>query len=739
VVPNNLRASCLADCTDAQLAAIQHVNGPLLVIAGPGSGKTRVITRRIGYMVAEGIAPYRILAITFTNKAAGEMRERVEAMGVPGGAQISTFHSFCARILRRYGQHVGLTSGFSIYDTSDSLAAIKRAMSDLEIDPKEVKPSKILRMISNAKNRLEGPEDVTRNLDPDMVTMAKVYERYQALLLGANASDFDDLLLLTVKLLQTVKSVKDKLHQQYTHILVDEYQDTNLAQYQIARHLAEGHNNLCVTGDPDQSIYGWRGANLNNILEFEKDYLDAKSVRLEQNYRSTKKILQAASGLIKHNVARKEKELWTDNPEGELVNILSCADEREEAQLVAGDISVRIRKGEIAPKDVAVFYRTNAQTRVLERAFQAVRVPYQIVAGTEFYQRAEIKDLLAYLRLVVNPSDDVSAMRVANVPSRKVGATSMARIAVWAREHDMPIVEAMRHIQEVGIRGPALGGISSFLNVIRELRAMPQAPVAPIVEKLLHLTQFEAHLRGMDKGDERVLNARELVNAAAEFNRAEPESELGGFLEEAALVSDIDKWDKAKGGVTLMTLHAAKGLEFPHAYVLGLEEGLLPLASSGGDRDIEEERRLLFVGITRAMKRVTLTYAQCRMRYGQTEYTQPSQFLDELPEDAISGAPAPAAPAPWRQASQRSFNTPRRAAQPAVRRVKRSETEEIVYDGEEPDDAAFSVGDTVIHPIHGRGKVVQIQGYGDTAKVKVSFHSVGFKLLVPQYANLRKV
>ena len=742
--------SALADCTPAQREAISHINGPLLVIAGPGSGKTRVITRRITHLVGSGIDPRRILAITFTNKAAGEMRERVESLGCARGAWLFTFHAFCARVLREYGSHVGLGNNFSIYDTADTLNAVKRAVERLEIDKALFKPAELARRISDAKGKMWGPDDLTRSHIPNAETAARVYKEYTSILRAANAADFDDLLMLAVRLLTRVPSVSDRLRKRFAHVLIDEYQDTNHAQYLIAKHLTSGHRNLCATGDPDQSIYGWRGADINNILEFERDYPDARVVRLEQNYRSVKAVLRAADRLIVNNAARKEKALFTENPEGERPRVLCCEDESDEAERVAGEIASLIRSGDAAPKDVAVFYRVNAQSRVLETSLRADSIPYQIVAGTEFYQRREIKDVLAYLRLVANPADDVAAARVLNVPARRIGATSLNRLNLWAMSRTMPLTDALPHAQEAGVRGPALGGIKTFLALLKELRAMPPSPVAPIVEKAIARAGYENHLRAQaEDADERVRNVHELINDAAEFNEAEPEGDLQAFLERAALFSETDNWDPTLGRVALMTLHAAKGLEFPVVFVVGLEEKLLPLAREEVVLDLEEERRLLFVGITRAKRRLILAYAESRARYVRHEYSEPSRFIEEMRGEIYEE--------PGRHALSRTrlFSSPGsaafgRSARPSrgfgrrriLKRVSRGNGEEIVYDGETPfteaDVAApFKPGDRVIHPTYGRGRVLGLSGYGESLTAAVQFPVLGVKKLRLIYARLK--
>ena len=725
------KAAILDHCTDAQREAIQHVSGPLLVLAGPGSGKTRVITRRVAYLVRTGCRPDEILAITFTNKAAGEMRGRVEALGVARGVWMFTFHAFCARILRIHAPQLDLKRSFTIYDTADSVAAVKRAMEQLEIDRSLFKPSYVVKAISSAKGKLWGPDDLADSHIRDAETMARIFEAYDRQLRASNAVDFDDLLLLVVKLLRDVPAVRDQLANRFRHVLIDEYQDTNHAQYVIAKHLAAGHHNICAAGDPDQSIYGWRGADLNNILDFEKDYADAKVVRLEQNYRSTRKILRVADKLIANNLLRKPKGLWTENPEGENLVLFQCEDETEEADAIAQDISGLVASGSARPRDIAIFYRINAQSRVLESALRAEATPYSIVAGTEFFQRREIKDLLAYLRLVLNPADDVSVERVANVPPRKIGGVSVKRLKAWAAARGVGLLDALARGGEAGLKGGALDGARGFIRILDRLRAMPPRPVKPIVARLIEISEYERYLSGGENAQERIENARELVNAAAEYDRAEPEGDLSGFLEQAALISDVDRWDEASGGVTLMTLHAAKGLEFPIVYIVGLEESLLPLSRNETAHDVEEERRLFFVGLTRAKRKVSLSMAVSRARYGSRGFTTRSRFLDELPEDAVETRAASGTPCAL------SRNRLRRKH---IRRVRRSEAEEIVYDGDLPEEfCPFEPGETVAHPTYGRGEVLDVGGFGENLRVTVRFRTVGIKRLILRYAKLRKV
>ncbi len=530
---------------------------------------------------------------------------------------------------------------------------------------------------------------------------------------------------------------------------MDEYQDTNHSQYLIAR-LLSGHGNLCVTGDPDQSIYGWRGADIRNILAFERDFPQAKVVRLEQNYRSTKRILRAADRVIRNNEARKAKGLWTENAEGDPVRLAQCEDDRQEAETVAREVARRLRNGTPA-RDIAVFYRLNAQSRTLESALRGEGIAYQIVAGTEFYQRREIKDLLAYLRLIDNPSDDVSAERVANVPPRRLGETSLAQARARGRERGWTLCESLARAEDLGLRGPALQGAATFTRLLAELRALPRKPAADVVRRLLALTRYEEYLdEDDDSAEERIANVRELVNDAVEYDQAEPEGGLQGYIERAALVSDVDGLDAKKSGVTLMTLHAAKGLEFPVVVIVGLEDGLLPLMREGdGDHDMEEERRLFFVGLTRAKKDVLLTCADMRMRYGKQEYTKPSRFIREMGEEIVrEGTDVGVSHLASRRAEGRrhAFNAPRRCEEPEHRRVRRSDTEEIVYDGDPAPatediipNAPFRAGDRVMHPEYGRGQVLSLSGYGASLQAKVHFARAGVKSLILQYARLRRV
>ena len=714
---------CLEGCTDAQREAITHVAGPLLVLAGAGSGKTRVITRRIAHLIGVGVRPNEIMAITFTNKAADEMRGRVSEFYAERGPWVSTFHAMCARMLRSHAEKMGFTRSFTIYDAADTIAGVKQALKDCGLSQENWSPSAMANAISLAKNRLLTPAEFKQRAgDVYQQAAAKVYERYDALLRKCNAMDFDDLLMKVVQLLREDEAVRRGYAERFRHILIDEYQDTNHAQYVIARQLASAHRNICATGDPDQSIYGWRGADLNNILRFERDYADAKVVRLEQNYRSTKTILAAASALISHNLRRKEKDLWTQNPRGAPVRLFQCEDEEDEAEQIAQDISRLVEEGlggELAGPvnlcDVAILYRTNAQSRSLEAALRDRGIAYQIVAGVAFYQRREIKDLLAYLRLLVNPADDVSTERVVNVPPRGLGKASVTRAKTWAAEHGTSLLDALARPKEVGLTRARTDSAMRFTELLCRLREMPPRPVAELVSRLIKGSDYLPYLHraGPDEA-ERAANCEELVNAAAQYDAANPEGDLAGFLEGAALVSDVDRMAEGVGAVTLMTLHAAKGLEFPVIYIVGLEEGLIPLIRADEDEgDEEEERRLCFVGMTRAKRALIMTHAEMRRRFGREAFTERSRFLDELPEEAVE------------------YETLVTSSE--SQDVGQEETGELAEAGE------WRNGDRVLHPEFGPGRIVALSGFGETQRALVNFVSAGPRHLVLQYAKLEKL
>jgi DNA helicase-2/ATP-dependent DNA helicase PcrA len=630
-------ANVFESLTEAQLAAVTHVDGPLLILAGPGSGKTRVVTHRVAHLLQQGIAGKQILALTFTNKAADEMKARLARLVPLPTVWMGTFHRFCARLLRMYGQLVGLSENYSIYDTDDSRRMLAEAILDEGVDLSHTTPEAISHAISWAKNNLMGPDEyVPRRGHHLGGIIERVYPAYQRRLLQANAVDFDDLLLHVARLLKENPDVRARLDDRYRYILVDEYQDTNLAQYAIVRALSIDHPNLAVTGDPDQSIYGWRGANLSNILEFEKDFPKVKVVRLEQNYRSTKAILRVADELIHHNVRRKAKRLFTDNPEGSAVRLTAYPTQRDEADDIAARIASDIAKHGRRPRDYAIFYRTNALSRQIEHSLREHVVPYQIVNGLEFYQRKEIKDILSYLHLLNNSRSDVALLRIINTPARGIGKATIDRLRDHARMKGLPLFEAARQAGVVeGISKKSAVSVAKFVAMFDRLGESVHSAIEEIVGLVLSETGYREVLENSESEEEqdRLANIEELLTAAREFDVKHPElNSLEQFLEETALVADTDAWETETDRVTLMTLHAAKGLEFPAVFIVACEQGLLPHERSRHDEEkLEEERRLLFVGITRAREELQLSYAQYRAFRGQACPTVPSSFLMELP------------------------------------------------------------------------------------------------------------
>jgi ATP-dependent DNA helicase UvrD/PcrA len=635
LAPTN--ANVFESLTAAQLEAVKHVDGPLLILAGPGSGKTRVVTHRVANLLQQGISGKQILALTFTNKAADEMKARLARLVPLPTVWMGTFHRFCARLLRMYGQLVGLSENYSIYDVDDSRRMLAEAIVDEGIDLTHATPEAISHAISWAKNNLMGPDEyVPRRGHHLGGIIQRVYPAYQRRLLQANAVDFDDLLLHVARLLKENPDVRARLDERYRYILVDEYQDTNLAQYAIVRALSIDYPNLAVTGDPDQSIYGWRGANLSNILEFEKDFPSVKVVRLEQNYRSTKAILRVADELIRHNIRRKEKRLFTDNPEGAAVRLAAYPTQRDEADEIAARIAAAVHSEARRPRDFAIFYRTNALSRQLEHSLREHVVPYQIVNGLEFYQRKEIKDILAYLHLLNNPRSDVALLRIINTPTRGIGKATVDRLRDHARMNGLPLLEAARRAGVVeGLSKKSAVAVARFVAMFDRLGEAVHGAIEEIVGLILSETGYREVLENSESEEEqdRLANIEELLTAAREFDVRNPEANsLEQFLEETSLVSDTDAWETETDRVTLMTLHAAKGLEFPAVFIVACEQGLLPHERSRHDDEkLEEERRLLFVGITRAREELQLSYAQYRAFRGQTCPTVPSSFLMELP------------------------------------------------------------------------------------------------------------
>ena len=642
---NTVASSLLDGLNDRQREAVLHTEGPLLILAGAGSGKTRVLTHRIGYLIEQGVMPWQILAITFTNKAAGEMRERVDALLPEGGAGVfvSTFHSMCVRLLRRDIDRLGYGHDFTIYDADDQRTLMRQVIKDMELDPKLFRERAVLSFISNAKNEMQGPEDCAdAAVDFYEKRRARIYQEYQKRLALNNALDFDDLLLLTVRLFKEFPEVLAGWQERFHYVMVDEYQDTNSVQFELLRLLTLKYRNLCVVGDDDQSIYKFRGANIENILSFERSFPGARVVKLEQNYRSTKRILAAANEVIHNNTGRKEKTLWTSNDEGELPSFHEYETAAEEAAAIVREA----RDCGLPLRDQAVLYRTNAQSRVLEEKCVQLNVPYVMVGGVNFYQRKEIKDMLSYLRLIANGVDDLACERVLNVPKRGIGQTSLARVRSFAMEKGLSLYEALRQAQDVPSIGSAVKKIQGFVTLIEGFRgrlAQNETDLKGLIQAVLTESGYRDMLEEADEVEAktRLENIEELMNKAAAFSEdpAEEDRSLSSFLEEISLVADIDRVDSEEDALTLMTLHAAKGLEFDKVYLCGMEEGLFPSSASinadNPEAEIEEERRLCYVGITRARKQLRMSSARERMINGETRYETVSRFVQEIPEDCL--------------------------------------------------------------------------------------------------------
>ena len=736
----------LADLTPAQREAVTHVDGPLLVLAGAGSGKTRVITRRVAHMLGKGIGGGNILALTFTNKAAGEMRERIEALVPNSGVWVGTFHSLCARLLRSYAPLVGLDRGYTIYDQADRLRAVKGVMERLNLDEVGVTPEKVDAAISRAKNDMVPPEKLAAWGDNDHVSaiVARVYKAYQERLRESSAVDFDDLLVHMVTILREQKDVRRDLDARFRYVLVDEYQDTNLAQYAIVRALSTDRPNLCVTGDPDQSIYGWRGANLNNILEFENDYPGTKVVKLERNYRSTKNILRVADHLIRFNKRRKPKSLTTENPVGAPVELAIYGTEADEAHGVVAKIAELVRAGEYEYRDVAIFCRITALTRGFESALRAAKIPYQIVGGVSFYERMEIKDVLAYLSLLNNPKDDIAFARAVNVPPRGVGKTTMDKLAERARALGLPMLAMAREASAVpGLKDRPARALRDFAMLMDELAALRDHPAEVVIRKLLDLSGYHKHLAAdaKDGGEDRLANVDELVSAAKQFDQEHPGLSVIDFVEEISLASAVDRWKDEAGAVTLMTLHAAKGLEFPVVFIVGLEQGLLPHSRASEDgAQLEEERRLLFVGITRARRELYLSHCRVREFRGQRTATIPSCFLGELPEEPMTVRDT----SEFQPAAAFVDRRPGPNRSPAGAGGFRLTTAAALAGGPGttagPEDLnAFRPGVSVLHPQYGLGRIVAVDGAGPNRKGRVAFAVGGERTFVLAKAPLRPV
>jgi DNA helicase-2/ATP-dependent DNA helicase PcrA len=738
----------LADLTADQRAAVTHAEGPLLILAGAGSGKTRVITRRVAYLLQQGIRAGNILAITFTNKAAGEMRARVEKL-VPGNkVWVSTFHSLGARLLRQYAGRLGLDRDFTIYDIDDRNKLVKAALDASGIDDVRFSPERIAGAISKAKNQLLTPAQYEQSAsDFFSQTVAKVYQRYEKELRKANGMDFDDLLYLPAMALRHNEELRAELDARFRYVLIDEYQDTNSAQYEIAKRLSLHHPNLCVVGDPDQSIYKWRGSDIKNILDFERDFPSARVITLVQNYRSTKSILNAASTLISHNKQRKKKSLVTENPPGEKVRVLTFDNGLEEAEGVVVSIKEAVKSGKFKYRDHAIFMRINALTRSLESAFIKHGVPFQIVKGLAFFERKENRDVLAYLRLLANPQDTISFLRIVNEPGRGIGKVSLDRLQSFANDKEMSLLEAAGQVARITeIKGKAATGLRDFHKLVTELRASLSLPPHELIRLVLDKSGYAAMLRdSRDEEDtDRLANVEELVTAAKQFHLEDPTRTLGDFLEQITLASDVDGWDEQADHVSVMTLHASKGLEFPVVYVLAVEEGLLPHdRSMGNPEDVEEERRLCFVGMTRAMKELYLCHARMRDFRGQLNYAIPSSFLHELPSDiesidfSLSRNAARSAADEWRAkvrpAARDWADTGARPFIPPAKPLESGTGFQV------SPDTGLAVGAVVQHEEYGVGTVTDLSGFGSLRRVKIRFATRGEKTFVADKVKLKIV
>ena len=726
--------SLLTGLNKEQQQAVQHTEGPLLILAGAGSGKTKVLTVRIAHLLAQGVNPYEILAITFTNKAAKEMKSRVEGLvgDVANRIWLSTFHSFCAKFLRfELDNFLGYNSNFTIYDTSDSQAVIKAALKALNLDDKYYPVGAMIGAISDAKNKLLFASDFRKQArDFYQQKVVDVYEYYERELRKNNALDFDDLLLVAVKLLQSNEAVLDKYSKRFRYVMIDEYQDTNHAQYLLAKLLASHWKNIAVVGDADQSIYAWRGADIQNILDFEKDYPNCTSIKLEQNYRSTKIILDAANAVIENNEGRPKKNLWTDKTEGAKIQHFTAQSEHEEAAFIGDTIAKKHDIHGVPYGDMAILYRTNAQSRVLEEALIKRALPYTMVGGTKFYDRKEIKDVLAYLRVLYNPFDDLSLLRIINVPKRSIGATTVAKLQDYARANGTSLFMTLTQLHLVDtIKGKTKEKLEEFGILIFTLVAeMEDKSVLDILEAILDRTGYLAQLEeSTDPQDQaRAENIGELLSVAKDFQDTNPTGTVEDFLEQVALVNDVDSFEQEESKVTLMTLHAAKGLEFPIVFLGGLEEGLFPHSRTlMNPEEIEEERRLAYVGITRAEKELYISNATTRTVFGRTSSYLPSRFIDEIPEELVDGLRAKRKVPDdiKRHVPQHMSVTSRPVTKPIVRN-------EVIAD--------WKVGDTAIHSKWGNGKVINVAGEGAGMKLTIEFPTQGVRVVMAKFAPVKK-
>lgn len=744
----------LAGLNPKQKEAVLHTEGPLLIMAGAGSGKTRVLTHRIAFLIEEKeINPWNILAITFTNKAAREMKERVNGILEHGGEDVwvSTFHSMCVRILRRDVDKIGYDRNFTILDGSDQLTLMKRILKELNIDPKKYDPRSILGTISNAKNELLTPEKYAQMQGSYFEEIAsRCYDAYQRALRNNQSMDFDDLIMNTIRLFEDEPDVLTYYQHKFRYLHVDEYQDTNHAQYTLVNMLAARFRNLCVVGDADQSIYGWRGADMQNILDFEKDYPDASVILLEQNYRSTKKILEAANQVIQNNSNRRKKELWTDNHDGEKITYYRADSERDEAQFVISQIKTEVLNNDRSYNDFAVLYRTNAQSRTIEDTLVKSNIPYTMVGGHKFYDRKEIKDIIAYLNVINNPRDGVSFERIINTPKRGIGAASVDKLRAFAQMHDWSMLEAAQNVELANISGKAGRMIAEFGVMMEQFREMvPYLPVTELVDQVLERSGYIEDLKNQRtlEAESRLENLEEFRTVTQEFDkRYEAQTEEDGetleeklavFLNDLALVSDLDDYQEDSAQVTLMTLHAAKGLEFPIVFLIGMEENLFPLSRSlMEESELEEERRLAYVGITRAEENLYLTNAFSRTLYGKTQYNQPSRFVAEIDDSLVK--PEGIQPQKLTASSSPSpFSTSKSFKQVKYQQATREPVSSKTASGGEKEN--WTTGDKVKHKKWGTGTVVKVSGKANDVELDIAFPQQGVKRLLAAFAPIEKI
>jgi len=768
----NITMSIYDTLNEQQREAVYQTEGPVLILAGAGSGKTRVLTHRTAYLIEEkGVNPYHIMAITFTNKAAGEMRERIDKIVGFGSESIwvSTFHSSCVRILRRHIDRIGFDTNFTIYDADDSKSLMKDICKRLEIDTKIYKEKSFLAAISSAKDELITPTELMQRAltssDYAKRKQAEVYREYQEALHKNNALDFDDLIMKTVELLQSDPEVKNYYQERFHYIMVDEYQDTNTAQFELIRLLAGKYQNLCVVGDDDQSIYKFRGANIYNILNFEKHFPDAKTIKLEQNYRSTQNILNAANSVIANNVGRKSKTLWTANDEGKKIDFEQFNTGYEEADYIARDIAGGVRNGDYHYGDYAVLYRTNAQSRLFEERFIVSNIPYKIVGGVNFYARKEIKDILAYLKTIDNGHDDLAVKRIINVPKRGIGATSINKVTDYAIEKGIDFYTALRYVDEVPGMARSAGKIKPFVMFIQSLRARAEMDsVSQLIQAIIDETGYVDELKaeGTDEAEQRIENIDELINKAVDYEQGEENPTLSGFLEEVALVADIDGLDENSDYVVLMTLHSAKGLEFPNVYLAGMEDGLFPsymsITSDDATSEIEEERRLAYVGITRAKEHLTITSARMRMVRGETQFNKVSRFVKEIPRELMAGEVYEPkrrdddiernSQSTYRKAKEAFKKTPVYGTEYATTfNTQRTRTpvytpvsnQKSFASANTTGGLSYKVGDRVSHIKFGAGEVMAIVEGGRDYEVTVDFDKAGTKKMFASFAKLKKI